>query len=476
MLKILVIEDEKLLADSVAELLRSKGFEVEAAYDGEAGAMYAELGVYDLLILDVMMPKLDGFAVARQVRAKRLGVPILMLTARSALEDRIAGLDAGADYYLTKPFDTRELLACVNALLRRQGAQVDELTFGNTALDLASATLVCGEESVHLSAREFDVMRLLLLSDGDLLSGLVATAAASPQRLGVISEYELRYYRVDAPASQRLVFADISSERATLEGLRTTCLLIGGLSFFAFLWVSILLSKWAVRPVELAWKQQRRFVAAASHELKTPLTVIMTNAELLTAPELREEKREKSLSSILTMSRQMRGLIEQMLELARTDSPEAAALFRPVDLSRLVSQAVLPFEPLFFERGLSLDAQVEEGIGVTGEETQLRRVVEILLDNAQKYAKPGGSAAVVLRRRGRGRCVLSVSDEGDPIPPEERRQIFQRFYRADPARSRDGSFGLGLSIAEGIVKQHRGRIWAESRDGRNIFSVELPCP
>ena len=162
MLKILVIEDEKLLADSVAELLRSKGFEVEAAYDGEAGAMYAELGVYDLLILDVMMPKLDGFAVARQVRAKRLGVPILMLTAHSALEDRIAGLDAGADDYLTKPFDTRELLACVNALLRRQGAQVDELTFGNTALDLASATLVCGEESVHLSAREFDVMRLLL--------------------------------------------------------------------------------------------------------------------------------------------------------------------------------------------------------------------------------------------------------------------------------------------------------------------------
>ena len=314
------------------------------------------------------------------------------------------------------------------------------------------------------------------LSDEDLLSGLVATAAASPQRLGVISEYELRYYRVDAPASQRLVFADISSERATLEGLRTTCLLIGGLSFFAFLWVSILLSKWAVRPVELAWKQQRRFVAAASHELKTPLTVIMTNAELLAAPELREEKREKSLSSILAMSRQMRGLIAQMLELARTDSPEAAALFRPVDLSRLVSQAVLPFEPLFFERGLSLDAQVEEGIGVTGEETQLRRVVEILLDNAQKYAKPGGSAAVVLRRRGRGRCVLSVSDEGDPIPPEERRQIFQRFYRADPARSRDGSFGLGLSIAEGIVKQHRGRIWAESRDGRNIFSVELPCP
>ena len=121
-MKILIIEDEQLLADSIAEVLRRKGFEAEAVYDGETGAEYAELGVYDLLILDVMMPGLDGYTVARQVRARHLGTPILMLTARSGLEDRITGLNAGADYYLTKPFDTRELLACVNALLRRQGA------------------------------------------------------------------------------------------------------------------------------------------------------------------------------------------------------------------------------------------------------------------------------------------------------------------------------------------------------------------
>lgn len=161
-MKILIIEDEKLLADSIGELLKGKGFDVEIVYDGETGAQYAELGVYDLLILDVMMPKMNGYEVARQVRAKRLGTPILMLTARSGLEDRITGLNAGADYYLTKPFDTRELLACINALLRRQGAQVDEITFGNTALDLASATLVCGTNSIRLSAKEFDIMRFLL--------------------------------------------------------------------------------------------------------------------------------------------------------------------------------------------------------------------------------------------------------------------------------------------------------------------------
>lgn len=163
-MKVLIIEDEKLLADSIQSVLERKGFEVECVYDGETGAEYAELGIYDLLILDVMMPKMNGCQVAREVRAKRCGTPILMLTARSELEDRIEGLNAGADYYLTKPFDIRELLACINALLRRQGPQVDQVTLGNTALDLGACTLICGEKRVQLSAREFDVMRILLRS------------------------------------------------------------------------------------------------------------------------------------------------------------------------------------------------------------------------------------------------------------------------------------------------------------------------
>lgn len=175
-MKILIIEDEVLLADSLKAMLEKKGFTVETVYDGETGAQYAELGVYDLLILDVMMPKMDGYAVARQVRSKHCSTPILMLTAKSSLEDRIQGLNAGADYYLTKPFDSRELLACINALLRRQGGQVDEMVFGNTVLDLSSGTLVCGGNSVRLSAREFDVMRFLLQAGNRNLSKEVILA------------------------------------------------------------------------------------------------------------------------------------------------------------------------------------------------------------------------------------------------------------------------------------------------------------
>ena len=168
-MKILIIEDEQLLANSMKALLESKGFQVEAVYDGVSGTEYAELGVYDLLILDVMMPGMDGYQVARQVRSKRCTTPILMLTAKSEIEDRIEGLNAGADYYLTKPFDTRELLACINALLRRQGNQVDELVYGNTALELSSGMLVCGDKRLRLSAREFDVMRFLLQSQDQIL-------------------------------------------------------------------------------------------------------------------------------------------------------------------------------------------------------------------------------------------------------------------------------------------------------------------
>lgn len=161
-MKILIIEDEKVLADSLSIMLSSKGFETETVYDGESGEQYAMLNIYDLIILDVMLPKQDGFQVARNLRQRHCAVPILMLTARSGIDDKVDGLGVGADYYLTKPFDSRELLACVNALLRRQGTQINELSFGNMRLDLDSAMLLCKENSIRLSSREFEIMRMLM--------------------------------------------------------------------------------------------------------------------------------------------------------------------------------------------------------------------------------------------------------------------------------------------------------------------------
>lgn len=313
------------------------------------------------------------------------------------------------------------------------------------------------------------------LSDRDFLEYLVKTTYTSAKTLGVIEEYNLRYYRVDTPIDRYLVFADISSERATLKNLMKSCLVIGGVSFFMFLGISILLSQWAVKPVELAWKQQRQFVADASHELKTPLTVIITNAELAQSPEYDDETRHRFINNILVVSRQMRTLIEDLLQLARADNTDTEENFTVLDFSKLVSDAILPFEPVFYENGLKLSVQIDNGIKVSGEEDLLYQLVNVLLDNARKYSFASGATWVTLRKEGRKRCLLIVANEGKNISPEEAKNIFKRFYRGDQARSRTGSFGLGLSIAESVVEKHKGRIWVKSSDGINYFYVELPC-
>ncbi|HIS93683.1 MAG TPA: response regulator transcription factor [Candidatus Alectryocaccomicrobium excrementavium] len=162
-MRILVVEDEKRLAQALAEILREQRYAVETVYDGAEGRDYALSGQYDLVILDVMLPGADGFAVARAMRAANLATPVLMLTARDELSSKVNGLDSGADDYMTKPFAPEELLARVRALLRRQGEVVMEsMEFGDVRLNLATCELSCGIKSVRLGYKEFEVLRMLL--------------------------------------------------------------------------------------------------------------------------------------------------------------------------------------------------------------------------------------------------------------------------------------------------------------------------
>ena len=155
------------------------------------------------------------------------------------------------------------------------------------------------------------------LSDEDAIDKLLETVLSSDKQWGVIQEYSLRYYHSDNPMHRSVVFADISNELSTLRGLISTCLIIGALSFIAFLAASFFLSKWAVKPVAQALTQQRQFIADASHELKTPLTVILTNAEFLQSPDYDDKTKLRFSDNIVTMAQKMRGLTERLLELAR---------------------------------------------------------------------------------------------------------------------------------------------------------------
>ena len=309
------------------------------------------------------------------------------------------------------------------------------------------------------------------LSDPALVEQLYDEGRSAPGDSGVIPEYKLRFLRVKLPHMERIVFSDISSEMDTMDGLRKSCLMIGILSFFVFLGLSILLARWAVGPVAKAWTQQKRFVSDASHELKTPLTVISANAELLQA-DCDEACRRELSGSILTMSRQMKSLVESMLELARVDNGAQKQNYGRLDLSPLVETAALNFEALFYERGLELVCETEEDIHVRGDAGQLKQLADILLDNAGKYSLSPGTVSLRLTKQGRY-AQLALSNPAPPMDDAALKNIFKRFYRLDDARSRDGSFGLGLSIAEQIVTGHKGDIHAEYREGRIYFIVRL---
>ena len=170
-MKILVADDEVKLADALGELFRRNKFITDVVYDGEDAYFYAKNGDYDVIILDVMMPKMDGFEVVSRLRQNKINTPVLMLTALDEVSSRVKGLDCGADDYLTKPFASEELLARVRALARRQSEFVfDELTFHDLTLNTSNYTLSCGQKAVSLGAKEYEIMRLLLANPTQVLS------------------------------------------------------------------------------------------------------------------------------------------------------------------------------------------------------------------------------------------------------------------------------------------------------------------
>ncbi len=310
------------------------------------------------------------------------------------------------------------------------------------------------------------------LSDKDYLNSLFEYAESCEEESGIIPDTSLRYFRNVTPTGNSYVFTDVSAERDMLEGLFKTSIIIGVVAFVLFFIISIFLAKWAVKPVEIAWNKQKQFIADASHELKTPLTVITTNAELIKSEEQQENK-DIFTDNILVMSKQMRGLVERMLEIARIDNGSLKNEFKGFNLSEAVSDAILPFEALFFEKGQTFDSEIETNIKINGNAEQVKQVVDIFLDNANKYANEQSDVKLTLKKHGRNHCRLSVSNRGEAISDEDLENIFKRFYRGDETRKMNNSYGLGLSIAEGIVKEHSGKIFAESNNGVNTFTVQF---
>ena len=311
------------------------------------------------------------------------------------------------------------------------------------------------------------------LEDTEELTAILQECLEQGTQEGTISGYRLRYLRQDNGLYEKLAFVDMSMEQAVLRKMMGSYLVIALASLALLLGVSILLSRWATRPVEKAWKQQRQFLSDASHELKTPLTVILSNAELLEQAGL-SDKPARWTDNIRSEAGRMRSLVEEMLTLARADNMARTAVLTEISLSDIAADCALAFEPVAFEAGKPLDYTLAENITVLGDGDKLRQLISILLDNAIKYGADGGTVHLALEATDR-QAKLTVSNPGQPIPAEQLERLFERFYRVDGSRGEKSGFGLGLPIARTIAAEHKGILKAESDaiSTRFIYTMAL---
>lgn len=306
----------------------------------------------------------------------------------------------------------------------------------------------------------------------------VAVALDAGADSGVLPEYGL-YYRISTNLTgYRIAF---TSTAVVTESVGQNALVLFASWFvlmLALFAITLFLSRYVARPVENAWKEQQRFIADASHELKTPLTIIMADATILAeSPEKTIEEQRAWVDGISMEASRMQQLTEDMLALAQADAGiDRSQLMSEMDLSTAVEMQVLQFDAVAFERGLVIEEDVEEDLRIIGDSLRIENMVKTLLENACKYSEKPGTIDVGLHRI-KNSARLTVHNGGKPIPAEDLPHLFDRFYRSDKARVREGetaSFGLGLSIAKSTVELHGGSIGVKSDEGGTTFTVEIP--
>ncbi len=267
--------------------------------------------------------------------------------------------------------------------------------------------------------------------------------------------------------SNVLTVTDNSQTNSKLTKELLLSLLLFVLIEIIIFFVSKKLTAWIIKPVEESFEKQKQFIADASHELKTPLAVIMASSDALESD--REETRW--LDNIKSESERMSKLIASLLDLAQSEEYTDTLELESVNLSKIVETSSLSFEGVMFEKGIGLGCNIDDNIIINGDSDKLKQLVSILLDNATHHSFKNTDVQVELHKND-GNITLEVRNHGEPLPQGEEEKVFERFYRSDKSRNRDENrYGLGLAIAKNIVTAHGGKITAFSNDGVTTFKV-----
>lgn len=341
----------------------------------------------------------------------------------------------------------------------------------------------CGYDNQKIKRQEYDYSTSVVLknknimvlsnslketTDKDILS-MTQKLQKNGKRFGSIDDY---IYLVRILKSGNTVYIFVNNKEALQNSKQffIVSIFIFLLSVIVFTIISYYLSRWMIKPSEKAIKNQKIFVANISHDLKTPITIIRANADLIE----NEVKNKKSIKYIKQETEKLNHLVNEMLTLTRIDNTISKENFKSFNFGDSLFDVVLPFESIAYEKGIRFNINIDEVTDYFGDESNIQKLAEILIDNAMSYTAKGGIVDVDAYENSKA-VTLSVTNTGEPISDEKKVEIFDRFYRESKSRERTGNhYGLGLSIANTIVKKHNGKITVESKNGKNTFTVILP--
>ncbi|MDL2310409.1 HAMP domain-containing histidine kinase [Peptostreptococcaceae bacterium OttesenSCG-928-C18] len=309
------------------------------------------------------------------------------------------------------------------------------------------------------------------------LKSIFEYANKSKKAVGFSKEYGIKFIKLkDIDGVEYISIGFVGKELDNLKLLADMLLVAFVVAVVFIFFIARYLANWALEPVEKAWNAQKQFVADASHELKTPLTVILANLKILKKYNNLTAEQTKWIDNSNDEAIRMKDLVEEMLYLAKGDVESTKTHFSEVNFSELVEEVLLTFESIAFEKGLSLEYDnIEEEVYFIGDRNQLKRLIIILIDNACKYSEPGNEIKINLYKKDK-RISFEVTSIGNVINLKNSTKIFERFIRESESRTRDGEggYGLGLAIAKKIVENHNGKIkWKPYKDTGNTFVVEL---
>lgn len=295
--------------------------------------------------------------------------------------------------------------------------------------------------------------------DSSYINEIIKAVFRTKETVGVLSDYNMRFFITDMHFGKKIVLLDQRYEDDYLRQLVISLILSFLVAFVFLSIVSIILSSISIKPIEKSLKQQQRLISDVSHELKTPLTIISTNADIvLSHKDSAVENETKWLNYIKDETKRTSDMISMMLYIAKSDESQKKPILQPVDLSTIAHESALSFESVCFENGKTFTFDIEDDICVKADENQLKQLILILLDNAVKYSNDNGRIELKISKNN-DNAILSVFNTGVPIPKDIMPSLFERFYRREESRARmSGGSGLGLSIAKRIIEENEGSI------------------